>query len=77
MALSINLKFQRKLTSAFKNDVENFANFQRLKDNGFILDRKMAELNQNKNSKQPDRPSAVCKLYRENTLIAQLTKPFN
>ena len=29
----------------------------------FILESKMAELNQNKNSKQPDRPDAVWKLY--------------
>ena len=29
----------------------------------FILESKMAELNKNKNSKQPDRPDAVWKLY--------------
>ena len=29
----------------------------------FILESKMAELNKNKNSKQPDQPNAVWKLY--------------
>ena len=54
---------KRKLTCAFKNDMENLAHFQRLKNNDFILERKTEELNQNKDSKQPDRPSTVCKLY--------------
>ena len=36
---------------------------ERLKNRNFILESKMAELNQNKNSKQPDRPDAVWKLY--------------
>ena len=54
---------KRKLTCAFKNDMENLAHFQRLKNNDFILERKTEELNKNKNSKQPDRPSTVCKLY--------------
>ena len=35
----------------------------RLKNGDFILESKMAKLNQNKNSKQPDRPDAVWKLY--------------
>ena len=35
----------------------------RLKNSDFILEGKMAELNQNKNWKQPDRPDAVWKLY--------------
>ena len=35
----------------------------RLKNRDFILESKMAELNKNKNSKQPDRPDAVWKLY--------------
>ena len=29
---------------------------RRLKNSNFILESKMVELNQNKNSKQPDRP---------------------
>ena len=35
----------------------------RLKNSDFILERKVAELNQNKNWEQPDRPDAVWKLY--------------
>ena len=35
----------------------------RLKNSDFILERKMAELSKNKNSKQPDRPDAMWKLY--------------
>ena len=35
----------------------------RLKNSDFILESKMAELNQNKHSKQPDRPDAEWKLY--------------
>ena len=38
-------------------------NFHRLKNSDFILESKMAELNKNKNSKQPDRPDAVGKLF--------------
>ena len=34
----------------------------RLKNSDFIVESKKAELNQNKNSKQPDRPDAVRKL---------------
>ena len=32
---------------------------ERLKNSDFILETKIAELNQNQNSKQPDRPNAV------------------
>ena len=39
--------------------MKNLANFHRLKNSDFILESKMAELNQNKNSKQPDRPDGV------------------
>ena len=35
----------------------------RLKNSVFSLESKMAELNQNKNSKQPDRPDPAWKLY--------------
>ena len=35
----------------------------RLTNSDFILESKMAELNQNKNWKQLDRPDAVWKLY--------------
>ena len=54
MALNIDAKLEEKLTFAFKNDMKNLVNFH--KNNDFILESKMAELNQNKNSKQPDRP---------------------
>ena len=56
MALNIDAKFEEKLACAFKNDMKNF---HRLKNSNFILEGKMVELNQNKNSKQPDRPGAV------------------
>ena len=42
--------------------MRNLANFHRLKNSDFILESKMAELNQNKNLKQLDRPDAVRKL---------------
>ena len=51
MTLKTDAKFEGKLTCAFKNDIRNLANFHRLKINDFILESKMAELNQNKNSK--------------------------
>ena len=44
-----NLK--ETLTSVFKNDMRNLANFDRLRNSDFILESKMAELNQNENSK--------------------------
>ena len=47
----IDAKFEGKLTCAFKNDMKNLANFHRLKNSDFILRSKMAQLNQNKNSK--------------------------
>ena len=43
--------------------MRNLANFHRLKNSNFILESKVAELNQNKNSKQADRPDAVWKIY--------------
>ena len=63
MALNIDANFEGKLTYAFMNDMKNLANVHRLKNSDFILESKMAELNQNKNSKQPDQPDAVRKLY--------------
>ena len=51
MSLNIDTKFEEKLTFVFKNDMKNLANFYRLKNSDFILEIKMAELNQNKNSK--------------------------
>ena len=48
---------------------------ERLKNSDFILETKIATLNQNKSWKQPDRPDAVWKLYftlQINELFAQL-----
>ena len=59
MAVKIGAKFEGKLTCAFKNDMKNLANFHRLRNSDFILESKMAELNQNKNSKQSNRPDAM------------------
>ena len=59
MALNIDAKFEGKLTCAFKNEMRNLANFHRLKNSEFILESKMAVLNQNKNLKQPDRPDVI------------------
>ena len=63
MTLEIDAKFEGKLTWTFQNDTRNLANFHRLKISDFILESKIAELNQNKNLKQLDRPDAVRKLY--------------
>ena len=57
------LKCEGKLTCTFKIDMRNLADFHRLKNSDFILESKMAELNQNKNSKQADWPNAVWKFY--------------
>ena len=59
MALKIHGKFEGKLTCTFKNGIRSLANFHRRKNDDFIVESKMAELNQNKNSKQPDPPDAV------------------
>ena len=64
MALKIGAKFEWKLTCVFKNDMKNLTYFvYRLKNSNFILESKLAELNENINSKQPDRPDTVWKLY--------------
>ena len=43
--------------------MRNLANFHRLRNSDFVLESNMAELNQNKNSKQLERLDAVRKLY--------------
>ena len=63
MALRIDTKFEGNLTCPFQNDISKMISFHRLKNSNFILESKMAELNQNENSKQLDRPDAVRKLY--------------
>ena len=61
--IDVKLEFEEKLTCAFQNDKRNLANFHRFKNSDFILENKMVELNQNKNSKQLDQLDAVRKLY--------------
>ena len=56
-------KYEGKLICTFKNTMRNLENFYTLKSSNFILESKMAELNQNQNSKQRDRPDTVWKLY--------------
>ena len=53
MALKTDANFEGKLTCVFKNDMRNLENIHKLKNSDFILESIMAELNQNKNSKQP------------------------
>ena len=60
MTLKSEAKFEGKLTCAFKK-MRNLASFHRLKNSDFTLESKMVGLNQNKNSKQLDRPDAVKK----------------
>ena len=60
MELKIDAKFKGKLICAFKNSMKNFHG---LKNSDFILESKMAELNQNKDSKQQSRPDAPWKPY--------------
>ena len=55
MELKIDAKFKGKLICAFKNSMKNFHG---LKNSDFILESKMAELNQNKDSKQQSGPDA-------------------
>ena len=45
MALNTDAKFGRTLIRVFKNDMKNLTNFHRLNNKDFILERKMAELN--------------------------------
>ena len=63
IGLRIYAKCEGKPTCTLKNDMRNSANFHGLKNNPFILKSKMAELNQNQNSKQADQPDVVRKLY--------------
>ena len=51
---ALDAKFEGKLSCAFENDIMDLANFHRPKNSDFVLERKMAELIQNKN-----RPGAV------------------
>ena len=49
---------------------------ERLKNSDFILETKMTELNQNKNSKQPHQLDAVWKIYLVNKWRTHLTQRF-
>ena len=62
MALKIDAKFEGLVLSKMTWRIWNIF-VHRLKNSNFILESKKAELNQNKNSKQPDWPDAVWKLY--------------
>ena len=46
MALKVDAEFEGKLTCAFKKDMKNFKTFHSLKNDQFVLESKMAELNQ-------------------------------
>ena len=63
MPLDIDAKFEGNLTRDLKNGMWNLVSFYRLENSDFNLESKMAELNQNKNSKQLDQPDAQRKLY--------------
>ena len=45
------------------NKLDTLGLIERLKNSDLVLESKMVKLNQNKNSKQPDRPDAVSKVY--------------
>ena len=53
----------KKYREVICDSTEDWCKTWRLKNSDFILESKMAELNQSKNLKQPDRPDAVWKLY--------------
>ena len=44
----IDAKFEEKMACAFKNDMRKLVIFHRLKNKDFILESKMAEINQTK-----------------------------
>ena len=56
-------KIWRKTDLYFQKWHEDLADFHRLRHSDFILESEMAKLNQNKNSKQLDRPDSVRKLW--------------
>ena len=50
MELNIDAKFEEEQTYAFKNDMKNMSNLHRLKNSDFILESKMVEPHQDKDS---------------------------
>ena len=65
MTLKIDAKFEGKTDLRFLKWHERILQIfvYRLKNSSSILESKMVELNQNQNSKEPDRPDTVRKLY--------------
>ena len=53
----------RRTDLCFQKWHEKFSKLHWLKNSDFILESEMAELNQNKNSKQPEQSDAVWKPY--------------
>ena len=76
IAIKIDAECEGKLTCTFKNNTRNLGNW--LENSDFILESKMVELNQNKNSKVvwSIRGSVKTLFYLENKWIAQLKKLF-
>ena len=48
-----------------KNGLKNLANFHMLKNSAFILESNMAEIDQNKNPKQPDEPDMILEINEQ------------
>ena len=64
IALKIDEKFEENWLALSKMTWKIWQIFvHRLKNTDFILESKKVELNQNQNSKQPNQPDAVWKLY--------------
>ena len=64
IALETDAKFERNWLAISKMTWRISQIFvHKLKNKDFVLESKMAELNKNKNLKQPDQPYAVWKLY--------------
>ena len=64
IALETDAKFERNWLAISKMTWRISQIFvYKLKNKDFVLESKMAELNKNKNLKQPDQPYAVWKLY--------------
>ena len=57
MVLKVGAKNGRKTDMSFQN--WHLANFHRLKNSDLILETKMEQLHENKNSKQADRPDTL------------------
>ena len=67
MALKIDAKCEGKLTCTFENNMRNLEDFHRLKNGDFILESKMAELNQFKTKKI--RKNLIDQMLCENVVL--------